>query len=104
MSAKSAPVECLFSINGLIGKSRQSSIYPSKLNKISFQDESQAGSSRDTTRECEVLRATARERSTRQVGLEPEQSRFTKKKFVKEETCAEENIFIILKRSNERML
>ena len=36
MSAGSVPVECLFSITGLISSSRRSSICPSKLNKISF--------------------------------------------------------------------
>jgi len=36
MSVGSVPVECLFSVTGLICNSRRSSICPSKLNKISF--------------------------------------------------------------------
>jgi hypothetical protein len=36
MSAGSVPVECLFSITGLICNGRRSSLCPSKLNKISF--------------------------------------------------------------------
>src|SRR6218665_1302785 len=37
MLAGSVPVKCLFSVTGLICNSRQSSICPSKLNKISFR-------------------------------------------------------------------
>ena len=36
MSASSVPVECFFSITGMICNSRRSSICPSKLNEMSF--------------------------------------------------------------------
>lgn len=36
MSAGSVPVECMFSVTGLVCNSKRSSLCPSKLNKITF--------------------------------------------------------------------